>query len=96
MATGTVTWIDADRGCCFIACDVARRDLYVDQAEIDSHSTALEVGARVEFTIRTGPRGRFVLTNVVAKDPANGGVERSQPPAEAAADVWEGEGGTVS
>ena len=41
VATGTITWIDSVRGCCFIASDVPGRDLYVDQAEVDSRSAPL-------------------------------------------------------
>jgi cold shock CspA family protein len=96
VPTGTVTWIDAARGCCFVACDGPGRDLYVDQAEIDSRSTALYVGATVEFAIRTGTRGRLVVTDVVAREPAKGLPELSQTAAEIAADVWEGEGGAFS
>jgi len=95
VATGTVTWIDAARSCCFIASEVPGRDLYVDQAEVDSRSTALYVGATVEFALRAGTRGRFVVTNVAAKEPAKQVPEPSQAAAEVAADVWEGEGGAL-
>jgi cold shock CspA family protein len=70
VATGTITWIDPARGCCFISPDVPGRDLYVDQSEVDSRSTPLHIGATVEFTIRTGTRGRLAVTNVAAMEPA--------------------------
>jgi cold shock CspA family protein len=93
VATGTVTWIDEGRGCCFIASDLPGRDLYVDRVEVDSRSTALSVGVTVEFAVRIGRRGRFVVTNVAVKEPANGSPELSQTAAEVATDAWEGEGG---
>jgi cold shock CspA family protein len=91
MPTGTVTWIDSVRGCCFISTDPRARDLYADQAEIDSRSRPLQLGAAVEFAVRTGRRGRLVVTNVVANAPAQPAAEPSQ--SEVAAEVWEGEGG---
>ena len=91
MATGTVTWIDSVRGCCFISTNPRDRDLYADQGEIDSRSRPLQLGAAVEFALRTGRRGRLVVTNVVAAAPAKRVPEPSK--SEVAADVWEGEGG---
>lgn len=95
MATGTITWIDSVRGCCFISSDVPGNDLCVDQAEVDPNSTPLHIGATVEFTIRTGTRGRLVVTNVTAKKPVTRIPEPAQASAQVAADVWEGEGGAV-
>ena len=96
MATGTVTWIDAARGCCFIAPDVPGRDLYVDRSEVDLRAAPLHVGTTVEFAIRAGTRGRIVATNVAAQPPAKRAPEPPQTSAEAAVDVWEGEGGAVT
>ena len=93
MATGTITWIDSVRGCCFISQELRGRDLYVDQSEVDSRSAPLHLGAMVDFTIRAGTRGRLVVTNVVAKTPAKQAPELWETSAVVAADVWEGEGG---
>jgi cold shock CspA family protein len=97
VATGTITWIDAARGCCFIASELRGGDLYVDQADVDCRSIDLRVGAIVEFEVCTGRRGRLVVTNVVARadEQRTRTPELSQTAAEVAADVWEGEGGAL-
>jgi cold shock CspA family protein len=96
VATGTITWIDSARGCCFISSEPRGRDLYVDQSEVDSRSAPLHLGAMVDFTIRVGTRGRLVVTNVTARKPVTRMPEPSQTSAEVAAEVWEGEGGAYS
>jgi cold shock CspA family protein len=97
VPTGTISWIDSARGCCFIASDLRGGDLYVDRAEIDCRSIGLRVGATVEFAVCTGARGRLVVTNVVAREPEQRTPtpDLAQTAAEVAADVWEGEGGAL-
>jgi cold shock CspA family protein len=95
VATGTITWIDSGRDCCFITPDIPGRDLYVDRTEVDSGSTPLHVGAKVEYATRPGRRGKCVVTNVAAEPPANRAPEPPPTSAEAATDVWEWEGGAV-
>ena len=102
VATGIVTWIDGARGGCFIATGARTRDLYADQTELRSCSTALYVGAEVEFCLRRGMKGRLVVANVVAKQlqaTASGvGATRPTdvlPDSAVAVAVWEGEGGAL-
>jgi cold shock CspA family protein len=95
MPTGTVTWVDSATGCCFVASDVPGRDLYVEPAQVDPRSRPLFVGAKVQFAVCTGRRGRLVVTNVLAGEPSKQMPEPAQDATELAADVWEGEGGAL-
>jgi len=95
VPNGTITWVDSARGCCFVASDVRGRDLYVEQAQIDPRLRPLHVGAEVRFAVCAGRRGRLVVANVLAREPATPMPERVQDAAELAADVWEGEGGAL-
>ena len=73
----------------------ARFDVHVDRSEVELHATSLHIGMTVEFALRTGRRGRLVVTNVAARKPAKRMPEPSETSAEAAVEVWEGEGGAV-
>ena len=95
MPTGTVTWVDSTRGCCFVAADVPGRDFYVEEAHVDPRSRPLSVGTEVQFAVCAGRRGRLVVTNVLAGEPSKQMPERAQDAAELAAAVWEGEGGAL-
>jgi len=68
VPSGTITWIDRARGCCFISTGVRSRDVYADGLELDSRSPVLRVGAAVEFAVLRGMRGRVSVTDVVAKE----------------------------
>ena len=95
MPIGTVTWVDSASGCCFVASDIPGRDLYVEPVQVDPRSRPLFIGAEVQFSVCAGRRGRLVVTNVFAREPAKQMPERAQDATELATDVWEGEGGAL-
>jgi CspA family cold shock protein len=67
MTTGTVTWADAGKGYGFIAADGGERELFVSRPDMSARSTALRVGARVDFEEHSGRHGRGAVTNVVVR-----------------------------
>jgi len=59
MAIGTVKWFSADKGYGFISPDDGAADVFVYYTAIDSSGyRTLEGGARVQFDIVDGPKGK--------------------------------------
>jgi cold shock protein len=58
MATGTVRWFSAEKGCCFIVPDDGGTPLFVDHREIvgSDHKTLAE-NTRVRFESQEGEYG---------------------------------------
>ncbi|MDX6513914.1 MAG: cold shock protein [Gaiellaceae bacterium] len=67
MATGTVTWVDPQKGCGFVAPDSGGKDLFIHSTAVAGGSRALAVGAAVEFELHDERDGRIVATNVALR-----------------------------
>jgi cold shock protein len=58
MATGTVKWFSADKGCGFIVPDDGSTPLFVDQRElVDADHKTLSVNTKVRFEPQEGEFG---------------------------------------
>ncbi len=57
MPKGTVKWYNKDKGFGFIMPDEGGRDLYVQNAHVDTPDNSLADGQRVEYEITTGRKG---------------------------------------
>lgn len=58
MATGTVKWVSAAKGCGFIVPDDGGTPLFVDQGElVDADHKALSVNTKVRFEPQEGEFG---------------------------------------
>lgn len=59
IQTGTVKWFSDDKGFGFIAPTDGTKDLFAHHSEIrsDGGFRTLVEGARVEFAVKTGPKG---------------------------------------
>ncbi|MCL2782549.1 MAG: cold shock domain-containing protein [Propionibacteriaceae bacterium] len=59
MATGTVKWFSAEKGYGFITPDDDDSDVFVYYKAIDGEGyRTLNEGARVEFNVVVGPKGK--------------------------------------
>ncbi|MCL2317142.1 MAG: cold-shock protein [Actinomycetia bacterium] len=60
MAQGTVKWFNAEKGWGFIAVDPpVNEDIFVHYSAIESNGfKTLDEGAKVEFEITQGPKGK--------------------------------------
>ena len=59
MATGTVKWLNAEKGFGFIAVDGGGDDVFVHYSAIESSGfRSLDEGQAVEFDIVQGPKGQ--------------------------------------
>jgi cold shock CspA family protein len=67
MTTGTVTWVDVDKGCGFIAPDGEEKEFFVSRWDMSPRSGPLRAGARVDFEERGGPRLRTAVMNVAVR-----------------------------
>ena len=61
MPTGKVRWYDVDKGFGFLATDDGE-DVFVHASALPDGTTSLKQGARVEFGIVDGRRGKQALT----------------------------------
>lgn len=68
MPTGKVKWFDPERGFGFIASDEGG-DVYVHKSALPAGATDLPRGARVEFGVVDGRRGKQALSVSVQQAP---------------------------
>lgn len=87
MPTGKVRWYDVDKGFGFLATDEGE-DVFVHASALPEGTTSLKQGARVEFGIVDGKRGKQALSVVVLEQPASV-VKAGRKPAEDVAVILE-------
>jgi CspA family cold shock protein len=87
MPTGKVRWYDVDKGFGFLATDDGE-DVFVHASALPDGMTSLKQGARVEFGIVDGKRGKQALTLTVLEQPASV-VKAGRKPAEDVAVILE-------
>jgi cold shock protein len=87
MPTGKVRWYDVDKGFGFLSTDDGE-DVFVHASALPAGTTSLKQGARVEFGIVDGKRGKQALTVVVLDQPASI-VKAGRKPAEDMAVILE-------
>lgn len=87
MPTGKVRWYDVDKGFGFLATEEGE-DVFVHASALPEGTTSLKQGARVEFGIVDGKRGKQALSVVVLEQPASV-VKAGRKPAEDVAVILE-------
>ena len=87
MPTGKVRWYDVDKGFGFLATDDGE-DVFVHASALPDGTTSLKQGARVEFGIVDGKRGKQALSVIVLEQPASI-VKAGRKPAEDVAVILE-------
>lgn len=87
MPTGKVRWYDVDKGFGFLATDDGE-DVFVHASALPDGATSLKQGARVEFGIVDGKRGKQALSVTVLEQPASV-VKAGRKPAEDVAVILE-------
>ena len=87
MPTGKVRWYDVDKGFGFLATDEGE-DVFVHASALPDGTTSLKQGARVEFGIVDGKRGKQALSVTVLDQPASI-VKAGRKPAEDVAVILE-------
>ena len=87
MPTGKVRWYDVDKGFGFLATDDGE-DVFVHASALPDGATSLKQGARVEFGIVDGKRGKQALSVVVLEQPVSV-VKAGRKPAEDVAVILE-------
>ena len=70
MPTGKVRWYDVDKGFGFLATDDGE-DVFVHASALPDGMTSLKQGAKVEFGIVDGKRGKQALSVTVLEQPAS-------------------------
>lgn len=70
MPTGKVKWYDVEKGFGFLASDEGE-DVFVHSSTLPAGVEALKPGAKVEFGIVDGKRGKQALSVVVLEQPAS-------------------------
>ena len=88
MPTGKVRWYDVDKGFGFLATDEGE-DVFVHASALPAGTTSLKQGARVEFGIVDGKRGKQALSVTILEQPASI-VKAGRKPAEDVAVILEG------
>lgn len=87
MPTGKVRWYDVDKGFGFVVTDEGE-DVFVHASALPAGTTSLKQGARVEFGIVDGKRGKQALTLIIL-EPAVSVVKSARKPAEDMAPIVE-------
>ena len=87
MPTGKVRWYDVDKGFGFLATDDGE-DVFVHASALPDGATSLKQGARVEFGIVDGKRGKQALTVTILEQPVSV-VKAGRKPAEDVAVIVE-------
>ena len=80
MPTGKVRWYDVDKGFGFLSTDDGE-DVFVHASALPAGVTSLKQGARVEFGIVDGKRGKQALSVTILEQPASI-VKAGRKPAE--------------
>ena len=87
MPTGKVRWYDVDKGFGFLATDDGE-DVFVHASALPDGTLSLKQGARVEFGIVDGKRGKQALSVTILEQPASI-VKAGRKPAEDVAIILE-------
>ena len=87
MPTGKVRWYDVDKGFGFLATDDGE-DVFVHASALPEGTTSLKQGAKVEFGIVDGKRGKQALSVTVLEQPVSV-VKAGRKPAEDVAVILE-------
>jgi len=87
MPTGKVRWYDVDKGFGFLATDDGEEN-FVHASALPAGTTSLKQGARVEFGIVDGKRGKQALSVTILEQPASI-VKAGRKPAEDVAVILE-------
>jgi CspA family cold shock protein len=87
MPTGKVRWYDVDKGFGFLASDDGE-DVFVHASALPAGTTSLKQGAKVEFGVVDGKRGKQALSVTVLEQPTSI-VKAGRKPAEDVAVILE-------
>jgi len=87
MPTGKVRWFDVDKGFGFLASDDGE-DVFVHASVLPAGTTSLKQGAKVEFGVVDGKRGKQALSVTVLEQPTSI-VKAGRKPAEDVAIILE-------
>lgn len=87
MPTGKVRWYDVDKGFGFLATDDGE-DVFVHASALPEGMASLKQGAKVEFGIVDGKRGKQALSVIVLEQPVSV-VKAGRKPAEDVAVILE-------
>lgn len=87
MPTGKVRWYDVDKGFGFLATDDGE-DVFVHASALPAGTTSLKQGAKVEFGVVDGKRGKQALSVTVLEQPVSV-VKAGRKPAEDVAVILE-------
>jgi CspA family cold shock protein len=87
MPTGKVRWYDVDKGFGFLATDDGE-DVFVHASALPAGTTSLKQGAKVEFGVVDGKRGKQALSVIVLEQPTSI-VKAGRKPAEDVAIILE-------
>jgi len=87
MPTGKVRWYDVDKGFGFLASDDGE-DVFVHASVLPAGTTSLKQGAKVEFGVVDGKRGKQALSVTVLEQPTSI-VKAGRKPAEDVAIILE-------
>lgn len=88
MATGRILQFDHERGYGFIAADDGGEDVFLHTSVVDSDAYELAPGARLEFKVMAGDRGRKAFAaHLIPDEPGAAGKPVPAPPRQAPAPV---------
>jgi CspA family cold shock protein len=87
MPTGKVRWYDVDKGFGFLSTDDGE-DVFVHASALPAGTTSLKQGAKVEFGVVDGKRGKQALSVTVLEQPVSV-VKAGRKPAEDVAVILE-------
>ena len=79
MPTGKVKWFDADRGFGFLAADDGQ-EVFLHASALPAGTTTLKPGARVEFGVADGKKGKQALSVKLLSAPPSVVANTRKPP----------------